>query len=438
MKLTEEQVELLTEMRDRGTPVRTLSRQMGKHEATVRYRLRKRREVVAADGRVGKPTALDGHEGAVEAVQRALGDGRLTGDGRPVSAREIYELLGRDHGYGGSYQSVVRHLRRRYGKPAVRAVRRVETAPGVQAQHDWFDIRVPLGGRRRKLKVLLGTLSHSRAKFCWPGEDEGLLSWQEGHLALFRRYGGVPLWVRIDNLSAAVARGAGPTAELTRGYRAFASACGFEVDACRPGRGSDKGKVERGVRAFREAMSGVFREGAGSLGELEERLAARGEELMARWICPATGEPVARALAEERRVLQPLPTMVELFDKVVSRKVRRDCLVSFEGRQYSVPFRWVGRSVEVRGTLREVVIRGGEAEIARHERGTRRRLLIEPSHYEGASTDRVLRPTPLGRRARRQLAARPGPEPASVATAPEQLRVGRSLEEYARLVEGAG
>ena len=185
-------------------------------------------------------------------------------------------------------------------------------------------------------------------------------------------------------------------------------------------------------------MSGVFRAGAGSLGELEERLAARGEELMARWICPATGESVARALAEERRVLRPLPTMVELFDKVVSRKVRRDCLVSFEGRQYSVPFAWVGRSVEVRGTLREVVVRGGDAEIARHERGTRRRLLIEPSHYEGASTDRVLCPTPLGRRARRQLALRPGPEPASVATAPEQLRVGRSLDEYARLVEAAG
>lgn len=78
MTLTEEQVELLTEMRDRGAPVRALSRQMGKNEATVRYRLRKRREAGAADGRVGKPTALDGYGGAVEAVQRALGDGRLT------------------------------------------------------------------------------------------------------------------------------------------------------------------------------------------------------------------------------------------------------------------------------------------------------------------------------------------------------------------------
>lgn len=436
MKLTATCVEVLSEMKQGGrASVRELSRLAGVTEGAVRYRLRVRDRGPREDGRAGKPTAVDGYEEAVVEIQRALEDGRLTGEGRPVEAREIYDLLCRDHGYRGSYRSVVRHLRRRYGVPRQRAYRRVETAPGVQAQHDWFDLWVPLGGKRRKLKVLLGTLSHSRAKFCWPSESEDLLSWQAGHLALFRRYGGVLRWVRIDNLSAAVARGAGPTAELTRGYRAFAATCGFEVDACRPARGSDKGKVERGVSAFRRAMREVFRRGAGSLGELEERLLARGEELMGRWLCPVTGSTVAEALEAERRVLQPLPTMVELFDKVVSRRVRRDCLVSFEGRDYSVPFAWMGRSVEVRGTAREVVILGEGAEVARHRRGTEATLLIESSHYEGESTDRVLRPTPLGRRARQQLALRPGPAPAEV-TVPEDRGVGRSLDEYARLVEG--
>ena len=74
----------------------------------------------------------------------------------------------------------------------------------------------------------------------------------------------------------AVARGAGPMAELTRGYRAFAATCGFKVDAGRPAMGSDKGKVEQGVSALRGAMREV-RRGAGSPGELEERLLARWE-----------------------------------------------------------------------------------------------------------------------------------------------------------------
>ena len=84
----------------------------------------------------------------------------------------------------------------------------------------------------------------------------------------------------------------------------------------------------------------------------------------------------------------------------VARRVSRDCLVSFEGRRYSVPFAWAGQWVDVRGTAREVVVRGGGQEIARHRRGTRALLLLDESHYEGPSTDRVIRPTPLGRRGR--------------------------------------
>lgn len=59
--------------------------------------------------------------------------------------RQIYKGLVRDHGYRGSYKAVARHLNRRYSKPKVRALRRVETPPDVQAQHDCFKVRVPIG-----------------------------------------------------------------------------------------------------------------------------------------------------------------------------------------------------------------------------------------------------------------------------------------------------
>jgi hypothetical protein len=42
-------------------------------------------------------------------------------------------------------------------------------------------------------------------------------------------------------------------------------------------------------------------------------------------------------------------TAPEPFDLAVARVVGRDGLVAFEGRQYSVPFRFVGERVEVRG-----------------------------------------------------------------------------------------
>ena len=105
--------------------------------------------------------------------------------------------------------------------------------------------------------------------------------------------------------------------------------------------------------------------------------------MLDRLRCPVTGGTVREALEEERQVLQPLPSSAELFDVEVARRVSRDCLVSFEGRRYSVPFAWAGQWVDVRGTARDVVVRGGGQEIARHRRGTRALLLLKEAHYEG-------------------------------------------------------
>ena len=136
--------------------------------------------------------------------------------------------------------------------------------------------------------------------------------------------------------------------------------------------------------------------------------------------------------------MQPLPSSAELFDVEVTREVSRDCLVSFEGRRYSVPFAWVGRLVDVRGTARDVVVRGRGAEIARHRRGTQALLLLEKSHYEGSSTDRVIRPTPLGRRGRLQVAGIPADRERAAWELAPQEGLERPLSEYARLVERLG
>jgi len=48
-------------------------------------------------------------------------------------------------------------------------------------------------------------------------------------------------------------------------------------------------------------------------------------------------------------IMAPLPVLPAPFDHVATRRVGRDGLVAFEGRQYSVPFAYLDRSVEVRG-----------------------------------------------------------------------------------------
>ena len=429
-------------MVEREVSIRQIAGQLGVDESTLRYRLG--RPLDAPDGRRLRRTALEGWDDRVDAVLERFGDARVAAridgtsrehgrdhGGEHCQAQTLYEVLRREYGFTGSYQAVRRYLKRRFGEGPIEAVRRVETPPGVQAQHDWFDFEATIAGERQELHGLIGTLSHSRATFVWVSTTMTQIAWQTGHLALFRRYGGVPLWVRIDNLKTGVARGAGGDAIINPAFETFARSCGFAVDPCRARTGSDKGKVERGVRSHRGAFADLLFGSWSSVESVQSALDVRSEELHRARRCPATGTLVSEALVAERGVLQELPQVHEPFDCVVARRVSRDCLVSFEGRRYSVPFRWVGRMVEVRGVARHVVVLAEGREVARHERHTARQLLLSNEHYEGESTSGVRAPTPLGARARLQLSAH---LPAGF---PAPAQVVRPLDAYAAMVDEA-
>jgi transposase len=434
--LRQEQIVMIDEVIRAGRlSGRAAASALGVTEGALRYRRRR----LQSDGRprrdrrADQPTACAGYEAAIAAVLEALAP--TAPADRPVSGPLVYEALVADHGYRGSYPALVRYLRRLRGVPPVRAVRRVETPPGMQAQHDWFTEPVELAGGRVSVYGLLGTLSHSRGSALWLGRRMTQLAWQTGHAALFQGYGGVPRVVRIDNLKTGVAAGAGPTAVLAPAFQTFAAQCGFTVDPCRVRTPQDKGKVERRVRVVHEALAPLFRRSWTELAPLQAAASGRLAELETRLRCPATGTSIAEARQAEVAALLPLPVVGEPFDVIVARRVSRDALVSFEGRQYSVPFAWLGRDVEVIGTAHHVVVRGDGAELARHPRHTAARLLVEPAHYDGPSTATVLAPVPLGRRGRAQVTD--GTTGLTYPRLPAPAHVQRPLDAYAALIDAA-
>ena len=139
----------------------------------------------------------------------------------------------------------------------------------------------------------------------------------------------------------------------------------------------------------------------------------------------ATGRGVLESWEEERAFLGECTGLPEPFDLVGMRPVRKDCTVAFDGRSWSVPFRLVGQRVELRRCARRVRALFGGEEVADHPRDSRSLIVRDLSHYEGASTGRVIAPTPLGRMGRRleEIGALP----------PEE----RPLDLYAALAEVA-
>lgn len=277
----------------------------------------------------------------------------------------------------------------------------METPPGAQSQTDWGHYQgIWIGGELCGPLTFVMTLSWSRASALIWSLRKDQLSWIHCHNRAFERLGGIAAANRIDNEKTAVVHGAGAWGRINPVYASYARTMCFHVDTCQPREPQAKGKSEAKVKLGRKL--GPKRRHYDALEELQAETDQALESWAKRAICPVTGKTVFDTWQLERELLRPLPPILpEPFDLVVRRRVQRDCMVSFEGRQYSVPFQCAGRTVEVRGCAGKVQILHEDRLLREYPRGTESRVLIDTSCYEGESTEHVLAPTRLGRMGRR-------------------------------------
>lgn len=392
-RLRREEVVTIQVLYERGVSKRAIARQLGVDEKAVRYRLG-RLASQARDRRAEKASSVAPW---AEPIAHWMGEASTGG----VNLVALYEWLVAEHAYPGTYKAIQRYVRGAYPKPRLRVRRRVETPPGAQGQADWAEFpRMRVGDSEIDLHAFHLVLSHSRAEAIVWSERADQLAWLAVHNEALRRLGGVPAVIRVDNVKTAIARGAGPWGEIHEAYRTYARAVRFHVDATRPRAPEEKGKVERRILAHKRGFDP--RRGAWpSLAALQAATDAAVARSMERRICPPTGRSVAESFAAEQRCLAPLPLLPEPFDLVVVRRVGIDATVRFEGRTYSVPFVHAQQDVEVHGCTAVVQIWADGRVVAEHPRGTRSRILLDPAHYEGPSTERVQAPTPLGKMGRK-------------------------------------
>jgi transposase len=424
---------------DGGEPVSAIARTLGYSRPTVRKYVTVAERLGLRRG--GRRRTEAGWEQVAEAVVERVARRRPIGAAAAavgqyhdylaerlgeVRPSVLYQRLRDEHRLAASWPTFYRYLQAHWPERLRSAprttVRLDDPPPGDEAQVDFFYVGLwddPDRGQRRRLYALLMTLSHSRHQFLYPVLAEDGLAWQEGHVAAFTFFGGVPRRVVPDNLTPGIVKADRYDPRLNRAYGELARYYGCLVDPSRVGRPTDKPRVERGVSYARESF---FRGRAAGedLATLRTAAAAWARDVAGRRRHGTTGErPLEAFLAREQAALQPLPARPWQALVWTSAKVHPDCHLQAHGARYSVPYQYVGQRLEVRLSPATVEIYAGATLVASHGRRSQGRA-TKLEHYPEAG-QAFLRATPQACRRRAEAVG------AATATLVEALLADHAL-----------
>lgn len=253
-------------------------------------------------------------------------------------------------GYAGSIDPVYRYLRRVDedvgGHISSKATTRHESPPGDQAQFDWTEYEVSVGGRYRNVYCFALILAASRKKAVCFSLRQDADAIYEAVQELFDDVGGVTLELLIDNPKAFVLEN-NPKSEEEIRYNPqallMAAHLGTELNACPCYWPRKKGKIERPFNYIEEQFI------KGNTFASMEELNRRGKDFVNDW-CNEKHSTTKRIpnrhyLLEEKTALLPLPGKHFYAKALQSRKISPDSYISVNGNKYSVPVQYVGKKV---------------------------------------------------------------------------------------------
>src|SRR2546427_5233484 len=270
------------------------------------------------------------------------------GVSRDRNAMAIWQDLVDGHGFSGAYNTVKRFVRQLRGVRQPQASGIIITAPGEEAQTDYGTgpmVRDPQTGKYRRTRLFVMTLGYSRKSVRLLTFRSSSQIWAQLHETAFRRLGGCPRLVVLDNLREGVLKADFYEPTLNPLFKDVLAHYGVTAMPCRVQDPDRKGKVESGVgHAQKTALKGQRFE---TLEEAQTYL----DNWELRWadtrIHGTTKRQVAAMFAEEKPALLPLPIEPFRYYQYGERTVHLDGCVEVEAAYYSVPPGWIGKLVNV-------------------------------------------------------------------------------------------
>jgi transposase len=275
-----------------------------------------------------------------EAIEPGLRQGR--------NAIGIWQDLVSQAGFRGGYQTVKRFVRKLRGWQTPEACAVIITGPGEEGQVDYGHgpmVRDPQSGKYRRTRLFVLTLGYSRKAVRLVTFRSNTYIWAQLHEKAFRRLGGSPRVVELDNLREGVLTPDIYDPTVNPLFRDVLAHYHVVALPCRVDHPDRKGKVESGIgHTQKTPLKGKRFE---SLEEVQAFL----DQWETNWadtrIHGTTKQQVAVMFAEEKPTLLSLPLEPFRYYKFGERTVHLDGCVEVDAAYYSAPPGWIGRSVKV-------------------------------------------------------------------------------------------
>jgi len=334
----------------------TIGTQLGVHQSTVQ-RVLSNNGVSPEQLRI-RPSQVDPYVPFIRATLEKY---------PKLTAARLHEMV-KQRGYPGAgshFRGIVARLRPR---PAAEAYMRTATLPGEQGQCDWAHFgKVKFGNVERRLLAFVMVLSWSRHIFLRFYTGDAMPNFLRGHAEAFEFFGAVPREILYDNLRSAVLERYGSAIRFNPQLLDLAAHYHFYPKPVGVRMANQKGRVERAIQYIRHSFFAARQ--WSDLADLNNQALSWCMNTAGARQCVGDKElTVLEAFEKEKSALLVLPDNPYPSFERKDVQVGKTPYVRFDLNDYSVPHKFVRRTLTVMATPHEVLVLSGTEEVAKHAR----------------------------------------------------------------------
>lgn len=216
----------------------------------------------------------------------------------------------------------------------------------------WIDFAT---GNIQQAQIFVGSLGASQYTFCEATASQRLPDWIQSHARMFEMFGGVTSIVVPDNLLSGVKKAHRYDPDINQNYQHLGEHYGFAIVPARSAKPKDKAKVENAVKCIEMQVLAPIRHCTfTSLTEINIAIKKR--------LIIFNNQPFQKMKASRQELyetldkpaLKPLPLEPYQYSEWKKATIGIDYHFVFDDHYYSVPYKYIQKSVEIRATGKTV------------------------------------------------------------------------------------